>query len=65
MIDEKNVLREFAIALYNLPHSLSCDFCSKEKCKKDRCGGISSKSCVECIEDYWKNLINEKTEGGQ
>ena len=36
---KKNVLRVFAIALYNLPHSLSCDFCSKEKCKKDRSGG--------------------------
>lgn len=40
-------------------------FVQKKNVRKIGVGGVSGKSCVEYIEDYWKNLINEKTEGGQ
>ena len=48
------LIREFAKSMYDMPQSLCCSYCTKEKCITDKKGGLSHKSCVDCISDYWK-----------
>lgn len=57
---EERELRNLASALYDVRYSLSCDYCTKEKCRTDKSGGVSRKSCLDCIMDYWRDILNEK-----
>lgn len=57
---EERELRNLASAFYEVRYSLSCDYCTKEKCRTDKSGGVSRKSCLDCIMDYWRNILIEK-----
>lgn len=57
---EERELRNLASALYDVRYSLCCDYCTKEKCQTDKNGGISRKSCIDCISDYWRDVLRKK-----
>lgn len=52
----EELIHEFALAMYDMPNSLCCSYCTKDKCKH----GKDDKSCVGCIMDYWRRKVNEK-----
>lgn len=51
----KETIHDFALAMYDMPNSLCCEYCTKEKCK----GKNVYKSCVGCIIDFWRDKTNE------
>lgn len=54
------LIRELAKSMYDMPQSLCCSYCTKEKCITDKKGGLSHNSCVDCISDYWKAKVDQK-----
>jgi hypothetical protein len=54
------LIREFAKSMYDMPQSLCCSYCTKEKCITDEKGGLSHKSCVDCISDFCGRMKKRK-----
>ena len=49
------IIHDFALTMYDMPNSLCCEYCTKEKCKDKNV----YKSCVDCIMDFWRDKTNE------
>ena len=49
MTDSEKI-HKLAVAMYNMPNSVSCKYCTKDKCRHNG----TDKSCIDCISDYWK-----------